>query len=87
MKIELNEHTSRIFGMMCFEAATYCPALRRSGLEVAHKAEDEQAAVIHWLINLYLGHGEQWEAAANHFLKTWAKAASESRSPQAESIP
>jgi hypothetical protein len=38
--------------------------LREDGHEIKTRAEDEQAAVIHWLLNLYLEHGDQWREIA-----------------------
>jgi hypothetical protein len=58
--------------------------LREDGHEIATKAEDEQAAVIHWLLNLYLEHAAQWREVAQ---QETARIKAESRlfQPPAES--
>lgn len=61
----------RVLGMMLWETGPIAHALRISGQDIARKAEDEQAAVLHWLVGFVLRHGPEWgrhAAAALHEL-------------------
>jgi hypothetical protein len=67
--IELNDHTKNIFGLMCFQASGIAQILRLSTDHVIpYKAEEEQAYVIHWMLNIYLLYGENWkQVVQDHF--------------------
>ncbi len=67
--IELNEYTRQILGRPNFACHSVANVLRKSGQEIPFKAEEEQAAVIHWLLNIYLEHGENYEKEANRRLR------------------
>jgi len=71
MQIELNETTRKIFGIMCFTVGPLVRLMREVGHDVKTKAEDEQAAVIHWRLNLYLEHGENHEKVAGEIIDKW----------------
>lgn len=58
--VPLNDETRWILGRPNFWCASVAQVLREDGHEIKKKAEDEQAAVIHWLLNLYLKHGDKW---------------------------
>ena len=75
MNIELNEHTKAILGLVCFRAVPIARLMRDVGHEIDTKAEAEQAAVIHWKLNLYLEHGEKWQEVAGRQLDEWIKKA------------
>jgi len=62
--IPLNEHTRWILGQPCFAIADIARLLRDSGNVVDYKAEDEQATALHFLLNIYLEHGEAWRVKA-----------------------
>ena len=47
---------------MCYGVAQ---SLRKLGHSIPNKTEDEQAHVIHWMLNSYLLHGEGWLGACN----------------------
>lgn len=64
-----------ILGQPNFACAGTANGLRAAGQEIPRKAEAEQAAVILWMLNLYLKHGEKWRAAGIEFLENAAKAA------------
>ena len=49
----------------CYQMANW---LRATGNFIPRKSEEEQAAVIYWLLNLYLKHGEEWSTHANALL-------------------
>jgi hypothetical protein len=57
-----------ILGRPCFWCGSIAEALRRNGHDIPTKAEDEQASVIHWMLSMYLKHGDKWREFAHHFL-------------------
>lgn len=72
---EMNADLLAILGRPNFACARLAGVLRRhTGRDIPTKTEAEQAHVLHWLLGLYLDHGEAWEAAANHQLTTWLDA-------------
>ena len=73
---ELTADLRYIFGMMCFQCITYAQALRGMGHTIANKAEDEQAATIHWMLEHYLRDPEKWRTNAIAEIKA-AKLAAE----------
>jgi hypothetical protein len=62
--IPLNEHTRWILGQPGFACRHVAQLLRDTGVKVDSKAEDEQAAVIHFYLSFYLEHGETWREMA-----------------------
>lgn len=54
----------RVLGMMLWETGPIAHALRATGQDIARKAEDEQAAVLHWLVGFVLKHGADWHKHA-----------------------
>ncbi len=78
--IPLDDHTRDILGTMCFQCISIATALRAMGHDIPTKAEAEQAAVIHWKLNLYLAHGDKWREAGSQQLK--AGAAALTKAPQ-----
>ena len=61
----LGESLRSILGRPNFACAGIAKRLRGMGYAIPQKAEEEQAATIHWLVNLYLKHGENWATHAN----------------------
>ena len=57
---ELNEHLLKILGMVNFAARPFAEALRADGVDIPTKSEVEQATVIHWMLGIYLEHGDDW---------------------------
>lgn len=53
-----------ILGLMCFQCISFAQALRAGGQKIDTRAEDEQAAVLHWMLGHYFRHGEAWRDAA-----------------------
>lgn len=64
MQVPLDEETRWILSRPNFWCASVAQVLREGGHEIERKAEDEQASVIHWLLNLYLAHGDRWRDVA-----------------------
>jgi len=79
-ELELTTELRWILGRPCFWCARYADVLRFTGIAIEHKAEDEQAVVIHWMLTLYKRHGaEKWREFAEAFLtETVAKMKAES---------
>jgi len=67
LKTELNKHTIKILGKPCFTCARIANELRFLGVEIPTKAEEEQAAAIHFMLNLYETHGDAWPALLDMF--------------------
>lgn len=54
-----------ILGTMCFQCIGIAQTLRAAGHEIKRRAEDEQAAALHWMLGHYFHHGaEGWRSAA-----------------------
>jgi len=67
--VPLDEETRWILGRPNFWCSSVAHVLRADGHYIAEKAEEEQAAVIHWLLSLYLEHGEKWRDVAQEETK------------------
>lgn len=65
----LDEHLRFILGRPNFWCYHLANALRAMGHEIARKAEEEQAAVIHWLLNAYFEHGPGWREAVEKIME------------------
>jgi hypothetical protein len=61
---ELTPELREVLSMMVFELSPIAPALRAAGHDIKRRAEDEQAAVLHWLIGIVLEHGKDWRKHA-----------------------
>lgn len=61
---ELTDDLREILGRPNFTCHFIAKALRVMGHPIAHKSEDEQAVVIHWLLGIYLKHGPDWRQRA-----------------------
>ncbi|MGY0708761.1 DUF551 domain-containing protein, partial [Bordetella bronchiseptica] len=60
----LDDDLSDILGQPNFRCANLAEQLRAGGHEIQRKAEQEQAAVIHFLLGHYLKHGSDWRETA-----------------------
>ena len=58
-----------ILGLMCFQCISFAQALRAGGHQIASRAEDEQAAVLHWMLGHYFRHGDDWRTVAAEDMK------------------
>ena len=67
--IELNEHTRWILGRPNFWCMPIANALRKIGYKIKPKAEDEQAVVIHWMLEMYKKYGDGWKGLASKELE------------------
>ncbi|MNL04879.1 hypothetical protein D3C87_1254560 [compost metagenome] len=62
---ELNADLIDILGRPNFTCIRIAQLLRLGGVEIAKKAEAEQATVIHYLLGFYFKHGSQWAEKAD----------------------
>ena len=58
--LPFDDEVSWILGRPNFACIHLAQCLRLGGMEIAKKAEAEQGAVLHWMLNLYLAHGKDW---------------------------
>lgn len=66
----LNDEIEWILGRPCFAVAGIARRLHELKLyDVARKAESEQAAALHWMLNLYFTHGLAWRDEAEKVLR------------------
>lgn len=65
----LDQDLIDILGRPNFQCIRIAQLFRQAGAEIATKAENEQAAVIHFLLSMYLQHGKEWATAADEHLK------------------
>lgn len=77
IKTELNEHTKYILSRKCFTCGIPANALRSAGMQIRLKAEDEQATVIHFMLNLYETHGNKWQTDLVEFFEEIVKVENE----------
>jgi hypothetical protein len=61
----LNDDLIEIIGRPNFQCSPVAECLRIGGAEIRRKSENEQAAVIHWMLGLYLEHGDKWREMGN----------------------
>lgn len=74
----LDQTMRNILGRPNFACIRLAHWLREKGHEILHKAEEEQAAVLHWQLDLYLQHGARWILVADEYLRptppqTWTE--------------
>ena len=67
--IKFDEEVKWILGRPNFACIGIANALRKSGMVIEHKSEDEQAATIYWMLEMYEMHGEHWRKAADAFIQ------------------
>ncbi|WP_234686419.1 hypothetical protein [Comamonas aquatica] len=65
----LTPELASILGLMCFQCISFAQALRAAGHTIKTRAEDEQAAVLHWMLGHYFRHGDDWRTAAAEDMK------------------
>lgn len=65
----LTPELASILGLMCFQCISFAQTLRAAGHTIKTRAEDEQAAVLHWMLGHYFRHGDDWRTAAAEDMK------------------
>lgn len=58
-----------VLGLMLYTTTPIAHALRAAGTDIPKRCEEEQAHVLHWLIQLALQDGAQWRARASKSLE------------------
>lgn len=67
---ELKGELLEILGRMPMNNAGIARRLHELGLYVVpRRIEEEQAAALHWMLNMYFKHGDQWRAEGEKILK------------------
>lgn len=66
---ELTGDLKTVLSKMLWETGQIAELLRAGGEAIPHRAEDEQAHVLHWLIKLLLKHGDDYRTAAVEHLR------------------
>lgn len=61
---EMTPALQDVLSLMLWETGSIAHVLRVGGAEIKTKAEDEQAHVLHWLIQLALRYDEAWRSRA-----------------------
>jgi hypothetical protein len=70
----LTPHLAVVLGWPNYKCGQFAPIFRRAGHDIPHKAEREQAFVLHWLTKLVLQHGEKWAEHGDQEIKTMIRA-------------
>lgn len=60
-----------ILGRPCFAVIEEVKMLRSRGQRISFQAEDEQAAGIFWLLQMYQEHGPDWRQAARREIQAF----------------
>lgn len=66
---ELTDDLRDVLSLMIWNTNRLANCLRDGGEDIPHKAEIEQAHVLHWLTLLVLEHGPEWRDKAEERLK------------------
>jgi hypothetical protein len=82
--VELTADLREVLGWMCFQCISIAQCLRADGIEIAKRAEDEQATVIHWLTKFVLKHGAEWRPHAGEALKAMRERVAQRDASKAE---
>lgn len=67
---KLNKETEFILGRPNFWCGPLAEVLRGCGKEIKRHAEEEQAAVIYWMLEMYEEYGDEWRDKSQEWLKT-----------------
>jgi hypothetical protein len=65
----MDDELRYILGKPNFTTMGICQNLRKMGVQIKEKAEDEQAAAIYWMLTVYFEHGESWREKGTELLK------------------
>jgi hypothetical protein len=81
---ELTPDLREVLGWMCFQCISLAQCMRADGVEIATRAEDEQAVVLHWLTKFVLKHGTDWRPHAGEALKAMRERVAQRDASKAE---
>jgi hypothetical protein len=66
----LTPELREVLGWPNFKCGPVAHVMRAAGADIKTRSEDEQAAVLHWLVTMVLTHGDTWWQAASDELRT-----------------
>ena len=66
---EMTPELRDILGRPNFVCAPIAHIFQAAGADIPRKAEAEQAFVLHWMVKLYLAHGDDWQEQGERELK------------------
>lgn len=72
---KITPELQEVLGLMVFTTGPIAHAFRAAGEDIPHKAEAEQAFVLHWLTGLALRNGSAWRSIAAARIDEMVKAA------------
>lgn len=81
---EITPSLQEMLGLMLWNTTPMAHAFRLAGRDVPPKTELEQAFIFHWLVGLYLKHGDDWRRFAGDELKDLPSAAPAVSQPPAD---
>lgn len=81
----LNEDTQDILGRPNFTCIRIAQRLRELGVDIKKRAENEQAAVVHFLLNMYEQHGTAWRERTEEYLRATSATAACASTPAGDS--
>lgn len=67
-ELEFDKNVRFILGRPSFVLGPIARRLRELGIHSAHRAEDEQATVIFWMLKMYIKYGDDYKEEINRFL-------------------
>lgn len=67
---ELTVDVKEILGRPNFACAGIAGILRKKGIDIKTKAEDEQANVLYWMLTIYEEYGSNWKEECEKILRT-----------------
>ena len=65
---EMTPALKNVLMLLIFRTGPIAACLRLDGEDIPHKAEEEQAHVLHWMIRLALEHGPAWSEVVHERL-------------------
>ncbi len=69
--IAFDDEVRFILGRSCFVVVEEAEMLRSRGQQIPYRAEDQQAAAIFWLLQMYQEYGAEWRQAARREIQAW----------------
>ncbi len=69
--IVFDDEVKFILGRPCFVVTEEAEMLRSRGQQIPYRAEDQQAAVLFWLLQMYQEYGAEWRQAVRREIEAW----------------
>ena len=66
---ELTSTLREVLGLMIMQTCPIAHGFRAAGFDIPCKTEEEQAFVLHWMLQIALQHGENWRRVAGERMK------------------